>query len=536
MRLLAAHGLRPDTELGQHFLLDENLVDLAVREAGVGPGDTVLEVGAGLGVLTAALARAAGTVHAVEIDRRLEPALARGGCGTHATSGSTGADALRMPLEELDPAPTALVANLPYSIATPLVVESLWRLPGVERWCVMAQREVVDRWLAPPGGRLYGVPSVLLQLTAEATFRRSVGREVFAPRPRVDSALVALRRTAPGPTAAVRALVRTAFGARRKTLVNALAAAGADKDRTRAALGALGHRSRRAPRGAAARRLRRPGAGAVLERLSLAAPAKLNLRLAVAPRAGDGYHPVTSLMVALDGLADVLEVRRAGGAGCAVRASRAPATWSGRRSTRSRPRPAAPSRWRWRSTSASRPRPGWAAAPATRRPRWWPWTASTASAWGRSGSRPWRRGWDRTCPFFVRGGTQWAEGRGERLRRASAPEFAALLVKGEAGLSTAAVYRAFDRLPPPAPHPPGEPPPRLPALAAWVRNDLWPAAFALAPGLGAAARALGLAGAGAVLLCGSGSCLAGLYPDRASADAAARAWPGGGFRAVVTPA
>ena len=240
MRLLAAHGLRPDTELGQHFLLDENLVDLAVREAGVGPGDTVLEVGAGLGVLTAALARAAGTVHAVEIDRRLEPALAEVVADARNVR-LHWADALKMPLEELDPAPTALVANLPYSIATPLVVESLWRLPGLERWCVMAQREVVDRWLAPPGGRLYGVPSVLLGLTAEPTFRRSVGREVFAPRPRVDSALVALRRTAPGPGAGVRALVRAAFGARRKTLVNALAAAGADKEATRAALAALGH-------------------------------------------------------------------------------------------------------------------------------------------------------------------------------------------------------------------------------------------------------------------------------------------------------
>jgi 16S rRNA (adenine1518-N6/adenine1519-N6)-dimethyltransferase len=240
MRLLAAHGLRPDTELGQHFLLDENLVDLAVREAGVGPGDAVLEVGAGLGVLTAALARAAGIVHAVEIDRRLEPALHEVVAGALNVRLHWG-DALKLPLEELEPAPTALVANLPYSIATPLVVESLWRLPGLERWCVMAQREVVDRWLAPPGGRLYGVPSVLVQLTAEPTFRRSVGREVFAPRPRVDSALVALRRTAPGPTAAVRALVRAAFAARRKTLVNALAVAGADKGRTRAALGALGH-------------------------------------------------------------------------------------------------------------------------------------------------------------------------------------------------------------------------------------------------------------------------------------------------------
>jgi 16S rRNA (adenine1518-N6/adenine1519-N6)-dimethyltransferase len=240
MRLLAAHGLRPDTDLGQHFLLDENLVDLAVRESGVGPDDVVLEVGAGLGVLTAALARAAGAVHAVEVDRRLEPALADALAGARNVRLHWG-DAMRLPLEDLDPPPTALVANLPYAIATPLVVESLWRLPALARWCVMVQREVVDRWLAAPGGRLYGAPSVLLQLTAVPTFRRAVGREVFAPRPRVDSALVALRRVAPGPTAPVRGLVRAAFSARRKTLVNALAGAGADKEAVAAAVAAAGH-------------------------------------------------------------------------------------------------------------------------------------------------------------------------------------------------------------------------------------------------------------------------------------------------------
>lgn len=239
MRLLAAHGLRPDTDLGQHFLLDENLVDLAVREAAVGPHDVALEVGAGLGVLTRALSLAASHVHAVEIDRRLEPALADALAGRGNVSVHWG-DAMRMALAALEPAPTVLVANLPYSVATPLMVESL-ALPTLGRWCVMAQREVVDRWLAPPGGRLYGGPSVLVQLTTRATFRRSVGREVFAPRPRVDSALVALRRTGPGPSAPLRALVRAAFGARRKTLVNALAIAGGDRAATTAALGALGH-------------------------------------------------------------------------------------------------------------------------------------------------------------------------------------------------------------------------------------------------------------------------------------------------------
>lgn len=240
MRLLAAHDLRPDTDLGQHFLLDENLVDLAVREAGIGADDVVLEVGAGLGVLTVALARAASTVHAVELDRRLEPALADALAGWGNVVVHWG-DVMRMALAGLTPPPSALVSNLPYSIATPAVLESIWGLPSLERWCVMAQREVVDRWLAAPGSRLYGGPSVLLQLALEPTFRRSIGREVFVPRPRIDSALVAFRRLGPGPGPGVRRLVRTAFGARRKTLVNALAVGGADRAGVAAALAALGH-------------------------------------------------------------------------------------------------------------------------------------------------------------------------------------------------------------------------------------------------------------------------------------------------------
>lgn len=239
MRLLAEHGLRPDTDLGQHFLLDENLVDLAIRQAGVGPDDVVLEVGAGLGVLTVALGRAAAHVHAVELDRRLEPALTTALAGAGNVS-LNWADAMKLDWETLVPAPTALVANLPYDIATPLMLESLWRLPALERWCVMVQREVAERWLAGPGTRQYGAPSVLLGLCLEATFRRNVGREVFVPRPRVDSALVAFRRVAPAPSGAIRRVVRAAFASRRKTLANALAQAGCDKAEAAGALAALG--------------------------------------------------------------------------------------------------------------------------------------------------------------------------------------------------------------------------------------------------------------------------------------------------------
>ncbi|MEW6583218.1 MAG: 16S rRNA (adenine(1518)-N(6)/adenine(1519)-N(6))-dimethyltransferase RsmA [Actinomycetota bacterium] len=239
MRLLAAHGLRPDTDLGQHFLIDENLADLAVREGRVAADDVVLEVGAGVGVLTVALARAARHVHTVEIDRRLEPALAEALTGVSGVDVVWG-DAMRVPLEALDPPPTALVANLPYSVATPLVVESTWRLPGVTRWAVMVQREVADRWTARPGSRLYGAPTVLLSLCTEVVFRRAVGREVFTPRPRVDSAFVVLTRTGPGAAPEVRSLVRAAFASRRKTLANGLAAAGRAKAEVRDALAAAG--------------------------------------------------------------------------------------------------------------------------------------------------------------------------------------------------------------------------------------------------------------------------------------------------------
>lgn len=240
MRVLEAHGLRPDTDLGQHFLLDENLVDLSVRRAAVGPADVALEVGPGPGVLTVALARAARHVHALEIDRRVEPVLSDVLGGAPNVTVHWG-DAMRMDLAALEPPPTVVVANLPYSIATPFMVESLWALPRVDRWCVMTQDEVADRWLAPPGGRLYGAPTVLMGLTLEAYFRRPVGREVFVPRPRVDSALVAFRRTGPAPPERLRTLVRAAFRSRRKTLANTLGAAGEDKDRVRAALVDLGY-------------------------------------------------------------------------------------------------------------------------------------------------------------------------------------------------------------------------------------------------------------------------------------------------------
>ena len=238
-RLMERHGIRPDTDLGQHFLLDENLADLAVRMAEVGPDDVVLEIGAGLGTLTAALGRAARVVHALEVDPRMADPLAEATAGMDGVRIHWG-DCMKADLEALDPPPTRVVSNLPYHVATPILIETICRLPLVTHWALMTQREVADRWLAGPGSRLYGGPSVVIQLACEASGRRAVGREVFSPRPRVDSALVGLRRVAPAPGAATRGIVRAAFAVRRKTLVNALGQAGADRDAVRAALAHLG--------------------------------------------------------------------------------------------------------------------------------------------------------------------------------------------------------------------------------------------------------------------------------------------------------
>lgn len=244
--MLERHGLALDTDLGQHFLLDENLVDLALRWGEIGPDAVALEIGAGVGVLTRALAARALRVHAVEIDRRLEPALNET-LAEHDNVALIWADAMGVDLTALEPAPTRMVANLPYDIATPIVLESLARCPGIERWCVMVQREVADRWSAPPGGRAYGAASVQLALGTRVTARRRVGREVFMPRPRVDSTLIAFERIGPPLQPGLRALIRAAFAHRRKTLVNTLGEAGAERATIARALERLGHDARVRP-------------------------------------------------------------------------------------------------------------------------------------------------------------------------------------------------------------------------------------------------------------------------------------------------
>jgi 16S rRNA (adenine1518-N6/adenine1519-N6)-dimethyltransferase len=231
----------PKKELGQHFLVDENILRVIERLAALDREDVVLEIGPGPGILTAFLADRVAHVHAVELDRSLEPAL-RERLGARANVDVVFGDALRVDLAAFEPPARKLVANLPYNVATPLVAESLDRLPDVEQWCVMVQREVADRFFAPPATKAYGAVSVLLQLATERTGFHPVSREVFRPRPNVDSALVAFRRTALPPRfAELRTLVGAAFAHRRKTLANALELAGfADRADTTAGLAQLG--------------------------------------------------------------------------------------------------------------------------------------------------------------------------------------------------------------------------------------------------------------------------------------------------------
>lgn len=232
----------PKRALGQHFLVDPNILRVIERLSDLGPEDVVLEIGPGLGVLTTFLADRVALVHAVEIDRSLDSHL------TEALDGRTNvrvvfADATRLDPAALAPPPTKLVANLPYNVAAPVVVESLQTLPTVAFWCVMVQREVGDRFFAHPGTKAYGAVSVLIQLSAERTGFHLVPRTVFRPKPRVDSVLSAFRRIEqPADFAWVKSVVQAAFAHRRKTLPNSVELAGlTDRNAAASALESLGH-------------------------------------------------------------------------------------------------------------------------------------------------------------------------------------------------------------------------------------------------------------------------------------------------------
>jgi 16S rRNA (adenine1518-N6/adenine1519-N6)-dimethyltransferase len=216
----------PKKELGQHFLADENILGVIGRLAELGSTDVVLEIGAGMGVLTVYLADRVARVVAVELDRSLAPSLEERLAGRPNVELHYG-DALALDLAALAPDARKLVANLPYSVATPIVVEGLKGLPNVQKWCVMVQREVADRFFADPSTKAYGAVSVLVQLAARRTGFHPISRSVFRPRPNVDSALVAFERTSlPTDYVRIKAVVEAAFAHRRKTLANSLELSG----------------------------------------------------------------------------------------------------------------------------------------------------------------------------------------------------------------------------------------------------------------------------------------------------------------------
>lgn len=246
-RLAAELDLRPTKTLGQNFVHDANTVRKIVAGAALQPGESVLEVGPGLGSLTLGLLEVAGSVTAIEIDPRLATLLPRT-VAEHAPQLAdrltvVTADALQVRREDIPGEPVALVANLPYNVAVPVLLNLLAMLPSLRRVLVMVQAEVADRLAAGPGSKTYGSPSVKAAWYGRAKRAGSVGRAVFWPVPGVDSALVAIdRHPEPlvGDREAVFAVVDAAFAQRRKTLRAALAGWAGSPNRAGAVLAAAG--------------------------------------------------------------------------------------------------------------------------------------------------------------------------------------------------------------------------------------------------------------------------------------------------------
>jgi 16S rRNA (adenine1518-N6/adenine1519-N6)-dimethyltransferase len=243
LRRLRRFGVRPKRELGQNFLIDDNILTVIAGAAELDGADVVLEVGGGLGVLSEYLAPRVRHLHVVEVDAALEAPLAEALEPFDNTSLHV-ADAVRLDFVALRPAPTKVVANLPYGVAATVLLKSIAELPGAGRWVAMVQREVGERLAAAPRGKSYGATSVLAQLACEVRVVRRVPRTVFHPEPNVESVLVVMRRRHPPAAPELTALVHAGFAHRRKALAGSLALTpGASEDlraTVREALAGLG--------------------------------------------------------------------------------------------------------------------------------------------------------------------------------------------------------------------------------------------------------------------------------------------------------
>jgi 16S rRNA (adenine1518-N6/adenine1519-N6)-dimethyltransferase len=233
-------GVRPNRELGQNFLVDDNVLRLVGEAAELTDSDVVLEVGGGLGVLSEHLAPRVRHLHVVEVDRSLEPPL-RDAVGSFDNVHVHFEDAVALDMPALRPAPTKVVANLPYGVAATVILKSIQELPDAGLWIAMVQLEVGRRLAADPGSKEYGATSVLAQLSCDVKVLRRISPNVFHPVPNVDSALVRLTRTAPAPERELIDVVHAAFAHRRKALPRSLDHKGLDRERAQAALVELGH-------------------------------------------------------------------------------------------------------------------------------------------------------------------------------------------------------------------------------------------------------------------------------------------------------
>ncbi|MGZ4240479.1 MAG: 16S rRNA (adenine(1518)-N(6)/adenine(1519)-N(6))-dimethyltransferase RsmA, partial [Actinomycetota bacterium] len=231
--LLDRYGLRPKTSIGQHFVTDPNTIRKVVQLAGIRPGMQVLEIGPGLGALSLAILDAGARLVAVEVDRALEPVLAEVLAGRRARV--VFADAMAVSYRRLlGHEPTALVANLPYQIATPLIVDLLEDVPAIQSFTVMIQREVGERLAAKPGEEAYGAVSAKVAFLATAAVVARVSRRVFYPMPEVESVIVRIDRRARPAERVARArifrVIEAGFAQRRKTIRRALRGAGWSAD------------------------------------------------------------------------------------------------------------------------------------------------------------------------------------------------------------------------------------------------------------------------------------------------------------------